>query len=76
VNETTGFRYGQKKGEVFANAVTLKPNQERDAEVRVQRHTPSEQPKELFVEASALTGKPQSIKDADCCPLASPTGEY
>jgi len=43
---------------VTAKTVALPPNQETDIEVCIQRRSPSEQPREVFMEAGALAKMP------------------
>jgi len=43
---------------VTAKTVALPPNQETDIEVRIQRRSPPEQPREVFMEAGAIVKTP------------------
>jgi len=53
---------------VTAKTVAIQPNQEMDIEVRIWRRSPSEQPKEVFMEAGALTKTPYIYKGRGLLP--------
>jgi len=51
-----------------ADSKLLQPNQEVDVKVTVQRRAPSDQPKDLFVEACALLGRPYVFRGRGLMP--------